>query len=36
MVEGNKSRVEKFFTIICERRQIEISYRPVSGARFIE
>ena len=39
-VEGNKSRVEKFFTIIFERRQIKISYRPVftrvSGARFIE
>ena len=40
MVEGNKSRVVKFFTIICERHQIKISYRfvltRVSGARFIE
>ena len=39
-VEGKWSRVEKFFTIIFERRQIKISYRPVftrvSGARFIE
>ena len=29
MVECNKSRVEKFFTIIFERREIKISYRPV-------
>ena len=40
MVECNKSRVEKLFTIIFERREIKISCRPVfigvSGARFIE